>query len=244
MPGRLMCVVAHPDDECFGFGGALALAADLNWQTNVICLTDGQAATNRGDSKDAADLGRMRREELAASCRILQVADHELLDYHDGRLEYADLHEAGQKLVQRMRTWKPDVVLTFGLDGGLNVHADHASVSAMASVAFRWSARAKRYPELGLEPWAPKRLYHLSTDFVLPEREALLPTPWTVKLDIRTAKERKKEAFLAHTSQAAVYDKVKPYWERYGDYEYYTLAGASGPEEMKHSTTIFDLDYR
>lgn len=235
-----MCVVAHPDDECFGFGGALALAADSGWQTNVICLTDGQAATNRGESKDGADLGRMRREELVASCRILGVTEHELLDYQDGRLEFADLHEAGRKLVQRMRTWKPDVVLTFGLDGGLNVHADHAVVSAMTSIAFRWSARAKRYPELSLAPWAPRSLYHLSSDYALAEREALLPTPWTVKLDIRTVKERKKDAFLAHTSQAVVYEKVRPYWERYGDYEYYTLEATGEPGEMPSTKSLFD----
>lgn len=235
-----MCVVAHPDDECFGFGGALALAADLGWQTNVICLTDGQAATNRGNSKDGADLGRIRREELAASCRILGVTEHELLDYQDGQLEYANLHDAGSKLVQRMRTWKPEVVITFGLDGGLNVHADHASVSAMTSAAFRWSARSKRYPELGLEPWAPKRLYHLSSDYALAEREPLLPSPWTVKLDIRNVKERKKDAFMAHPSQAVVYDKVRPYWERYGDYEYYTLMGVGAPQEMPQSNSLFD----
>lgn len=240
MPGRLMCVVAHPDDECFGFGGALALAADLGWHTNVICLTDGQAATNRGTSKDGADLGRMRREELAASCRILRVSEHELLDYQDGRLEFTNLHDAGRALVQRMREYKPDVVLTFALDGGLNVHPDHASVSAFTSAAFRWSVRSKRYPELGLEPWAPKRLYHLSTDYALPEREALLPTPWTVKLDIRTVKERKKDAFLAHTSQAAVYDKVKPYWDRFGDFEYYTLAAVSAPRAALQTTTLFE----
>ena len=42
-------MVAHPDDECYAFGGALALAADRGVETYVICLTDGQAATNRGD---------------------------------------------------------------------------------------------------------------------------------------------------------------------------------------------------
>lgn len=235
-----MCVVAHPDDECFGFGGALALAAQQGWQTNVICLTDGQAATNRGVSLDGQDLGRMRREELAASCAVLNVTEHELLDYHDGLLEFADLNEAGRKLVQRMRTWKPEVVLTFGLDGGLNVHADHAFVSAATSVAFRWSARRKRYPELELEPWAPKRLYHLSSDYALEDREALSPTPWTVKLDIRAVKETKRDAFLAHTSQVPVYDKVKPYWEKYGDFEYYTLMGTSEPGEMPLTTTLFE----
>ncbi|GAA3762410.1 PIG-L family deacetylase [Terriglobus aquaticus] len=235
-----MCVVAHPDDECFGFGGALALAADAGWSTSVICLTDGQAATNRGTSTDSADLGRMRREELAASCRILGVSEHELLDYHDGRLEFASLHEVGSRLVERMRSWKPDVVLTFALDGGLNVHPDHAAVSAFTSAAFRWSARSKRYPELGLPPWTPQRLYHLSTDFCLADREPLLPSPWTVKLDITSVKQRKEEAFLAHTSQVAVYDKVKPYWDRYGDFEYYTQMAAASPEQMQQTTSIFE----
>lgn len=239
MSGRLMCVVAHPDDECFAFGGALALAAKAGWHTSVICLTDGQAATNRGTSKDAADLGRMRREELAESCRILGVAEHELLDFHDGRLEFASLNEMGVRLVERMRRSKPDVVLTFGLDGGLNVHADHASVSAATSAAFRWSARAKRFPELGLELWKPKRLYHVSSDYVLADREPLLPEPWTVKLDIREVREQKKAAFFAHTSQAAVYDSVKPYWEKYGDYEYYALAGTCLPQEAQPSETLF-----
>ncbi len=44
---KLVCVVAHPDDECYAFGGALALAAAQGVETYVVCLTDGQAATNR-----------------------------------------------------------------------------------------------------------------------------------------------------------------------------------------------------
>ena len=54
---KLMCVTAHPDDECYAFGGALALAADRGVETYVVCLTDGQAATNRGDAADGEALG-------------------------------------------------------------------------------------------------------------------------------------------------------------------------------------------
>ncbi|MEZ2345699.1 PIG-L deacetylase family protein [Terriglobus sp. RCC_193] len=230
MPKRLMCVIAHPDDECFAFGGALALAADAGWETYVICLTDGQAATNRGVSHDGSDLGRMRREEFARSCAVLGVTKHELLDYQDGKLETVPLMDAAKRLVERMRIWKPNVVLTFGLDGSLNVHADHTAVCAFTSAAFHWSARSKRFPGLGLEPWVAQRLYHQSTDFTLPDREPQQPAPWTVELDVSAVKQRKYEAFEQHTSQLPVLEKVRPFWEKHGHREFYTLAAANDPQ--------------
>lgn len=110
MSGRLMCVVAHPDDECFAFGGALLLAKEAGWQTYVLCMTDGQAATNRGTSADAADLGRMRREEFRRSCVVLGVDRHELLGYQDGRLEFEALHGPAGDVVQRIRAWQPSTL--------------------------------------------------------------------------------------------------------------------------------------
>ena len=103
---KLMCVVAHPDDECFAFGGALALAADRGIETYVVCLTDGQAAKNRGAAASAAELGQMRRGEFAASCKVLGVTHHELLNYQDGRLELLEFSQAAAGLVERMRQWR------------------------------------------------------------------------------------------------------------------------------------------
>src|SRR5258707_13884038 len=120
-----MCVVAHPDDEYFAFGGALALYGERGVETYVICLTDGQAASNRGDATTAAALGAMRREEFRRSCEVLGVTHHELMDYQDGRLEFVEFPVAAGRLVERMRRFKPDVVMTFGGDGGLNTHVGH-----------------------------------------------------------------------------------------------------------------------
>jgi LmbE family N-acetylglucosaminyl deacetylase len=111
-----MCIVAHPDDECFAFGGALALAADRGVETSVICLTDGQAGTHRGTASSPAELGIMRRTEFAASCNILGVTHHELLDYQDAQLEFAVLSEVAAKLVERIRTFRPHIIITFGGD--------------------------------------------------------------------------------------------------------------------------------
>ena len=240
MPKRLMCVVAHPDDECVAFGGALALAAKAGYEIYVICLTDGQAATNRGRAADGQDLGRLRRDEFARSCAVLGVSKHELLDYQDGQLEFADLNGVAKKLVERIRTWKPQIVVTFGLDGSLNVHPDHTMTCCFTSAAFHWSARSKRFPELGLEPHVPQRLYHQSTSAVMPDREPLLPVPWSVALDISSVKETRIAAFREHTSQLPLMDKVLPFWEQYGNKEHYTLAAATVPQPTALTQSMFD----
>ena len=238
-PGlKLMCVCAHPDDECFAFGGALALAADQGVETRVICLTDGQAATNRGTSADAADLGRMRREEFVASCDLLGVTRHELLDYQDAQLEFADFSRAAGRLVRRMRQFRPDVVLTFGLDGGLNTHPDHTVVSALTTAAVHWSASPKRFPELG-PIHITRRLFHVSTSFFMDGRPAPLPAPGTLALDVRSVKTRKSDAFRAHTSQAPLMERTKEMFEERGDTEHYTLMASPDAQPATQLTGMF-----
>jgi LmbE family N-acetylglucosaminyl deacetylase len=236
---KMMCVVAHPDDECFAFGGALGLAAERGVETYVVCLTDGQAATNRGDAASGVALGEMRREEFQASCEVLGVARHELLDYQDGQLEFVEFSVAAGRLVERMREFRPDVVMTFGGDGGLNTHADHMMVSMLTTAAFHWAGRVKRYPEMG-EPHKAQRLYYLTANYFLPERVPPMPIPWTVKLNVGSVLERRMEAFRQHVSQAPLMEKTKEYFARYGAEEYYTLVAATDPQAAALTTDLFD----
>ena len=235
---KLMCVVAHPDDECFAFGGVLALAADRGIETYVLCLTDGQAATARGTAENGEELGRMRREEFAASCKVLGVTHHELLEYQDGRLEFVEFSRVAGRIVERMRRFQPDLVLTFGADGALNTHADHMMVHALTSAAFHWSGRERRYPELA-KAFQPQRLYTLSTDVFLPDRPAPLPSPWSVRLDVSSVLGRKSEAFRAHVSQAPLMERTQDYFQEHGKYEFYTLAADIRPQAVSKSEDFF-----
>jgi len=236
---RLLCVVAHPDDECFAFGGALALAAERGVETYVICLTDGQAATHRGDAASGEDLGRMRRQEFADSCQVLGVSRHELLDYQDAQLEFANFSHAAARLVEKMRAFRPHVVITFGQDGGLNTHPDHTLVSCFTTAAYHWAASPKRFPQLG-PVHAADRLYHLSTSFFMPGRPAPLPSPWTVALDIRAVLGRKQEAFRRHASQAPLMVQTKSMFEEFGGTEHYTLAASPNPQPAVQTSDLFD----
>lgn len=236
---KLMCVVAHPDDECFAFGGALALAAARGVESYVVCLTEGQAATYRGNAESGAALGAMRRAEFAASCDVLGVRHHELLDYQDGRLEFANFPQAASRLVERIRRFRPDVVITFGADGGLNTHADHMMVSMMTTAAYHWAGRPKRYPDLAT-PHQARRLFHLSTAYFLPERQSPQPMPWSVTLDIRGVQATKNEAFRQHVSQAPLMEKTQSTFEQYGGYEHYALVATAAPQPVCLMTDLFE----
>ncbi|MDQ2925111.1 MAG: PIG-L family deacetylase [Acidobacteriota bacterium] len=236
---RLLCVGAHPDDECFAFGGALALAAQRDAETFVLCLTDGQAATHRGTAGSGKELGQMRRAEFAASCDVLGVARHEMLDYQDGQLEFAGFSKLAGDIVERIRQFRPHVVITFGLDGGANTHVDHTIVSAATSAAFHWAGNPKRYLDCGAL-YQPQRLFHQTTNFFLPERHKPLPAPWTLTLDIRSVFEKKMEAFRKHTSQAPLEAQVRELFLKHGQEERYALAAAIVPQPATQSKDLFE----
>jgi LmbE family N-acetylglucosaminyl deacetylase len=236
---KLMCVTAHPDDECFAFGGALALYGERGVETYVVCLTDGQAASYRGDAASSEALGKMRREEFRRSCEVLGVTHHELMDYHDGRLEFVEFPVAAGRLVERIRRYKPDVVMTFGGDGGLTTHSDHMMASMLTTAAFHWAWQAKRYPEAG-PPHTVKRLYYLTAKIPLPDRQPPMMMPWTVTLDIRTVRERRGEAFLQHVSQAPLIERTKDFFAKHGAEEFYTLVAEAEPDAARQSTDLFE----
>jgi LmbE family N-acetylglucosaminyl deacetylase len=237
-PLKLLCVTAHPDDECFAFGGALMLAEARGIETTVLCFTDGQAATNRGDSVSGEHLGQMRRQEFVASCNILGVTHHELLDYQDAQLEFADFSQTAAMLVERIRRQKYDILLTFGMDGAMNTHTDHTMVSAFTTAAFHWAASPKRFPSLGPIHQA-QRLFYNTTNFFFPGRPAPLPAPWTVELDVRSVQQRKFDAFHAHTSQLPLMQNFEKHFQKLAGTEVYTLVATPHPQATTLTNDLF-----
>src|SRR5579863_10061400 len=119
---RLMCITAHPDDEAGSFGGTLRLYHDRGVETCVVCLTPGQAATHRGGAKNDQELAAMRRREFTAACEILKVTRGIVLDYPDGQLHRQELYKIVSDLTFQFRQSQPQVVITFGPEGGLTGH--------------------------------------------------------------------------------------------------------------------------
>lgn len=237
---RLLCITAHPDDECFAFGGALALAAQRNIETSILCFTDGSAGSHRGPASSAHELGQLRRHEFAASCNILGVHHYEILNFHDGQLDQQPLSTLAAEIVQRIRTFRPHVLLTFGGDGGLNTHPDHTTISAATTAAFHWAGNPKRFPTLG-DLHTPQRLYYLTASFFVEGRLPHIPAPWTLTLDVRSVFPLKRQAMQAHTTQAPLMERSIPLiFNQHGNEERYALAASVVPQPAMQSTDMFE----
>ena len=242
---KLLCITAHPDDEAGAFGGALLLYHERGVETHVVCLTAGTAARNRGTSQSHEELADLRRAEFAASCNVLNVTGGEVLDYPDGKLDRVDLQQPVRDLVLRIRQIRPHVILTFGPDGGLTGHIDHAIAGTFATLAFEWASRADRYPEQleqGLTAYRVQKLYYHTADFHLPDRQPISQPTVTARVEIGAERfEKKVQAFRQHATQAPLFERVrKNLGQGGGAVEMYHLAATSTPQDAKPENDLFE----
>ena len=242
---KLLCITAHPDDEAGAFGGTLLLYAERGVETSVICLTEGTAARNRGAATTDAELAALRRAEFADSCKVLGIQHGEVLNYPDGKLDRVDLYQAVGDLVLRIRQLRPQVLITFGPDGGLTGHLDHAMAGNFATMAFEWAGRPDRYPrqlDQGFTPHRTQKLYYHTADFILPDRQPISQPTVTTRIWIGNARfEVKAQAFQQHKTQTPLFEKVrKNLGETLGGVEMFHLAATSSSRLAKTETDLFE----
>src|ERR1041384_284616 len=133
---RLMCVLAHPDDESLGTGGVLAKYAAEGIETYLVTATRGERGW-WGDEKDYPGLdalGKIREAELLNAAEALSIREVQFLDYIDGDLDQANPTEATAKIVEHIRRIKPQVIITFDTNGGYG-HPDHIAICQFTTAA-------------------------------------------------------------------------------------------------------------
>lgn len=133
---RILGVFAHPDDESFCAGGTFAKYASEGAEIKVISATAGDAGQIR-DARIATrrTLGMVRRAELRRAGQQLGIRQVEIWNYQDGTLHTVDLEQLADDVEQAIRDFRPQIVITFGLDGGYG-HPDHIAISQATTRAF------------------------------------------------------------------------------------------------------------
>ncbi len=160
---RLMCVLAHPDDELLGNGGMLAKYAAEGVSTHLVTATRGE----RGWAGDPVTypgpdaVGQIRENELRAAAHILGIQTVDFLDYMDGDLDQADPAELMARIVEHIRRVRPHVVVTFGPDGAYG-HPDHIAISQSTTAALVCAADPTYAAGNGSMPHRVSKLYYMA----------------------------------------------------------------------------------
>ena len=222
MTGVLATILAHPDDETFGTGGTLIRYASEGVAVHSLCLTEGEQGWAGGEGAPLIPrehVGAARALELAEAGRRMGLRSVTCFKYPDGGLAGVNPDYVVRDIVRWLRRVRPDVVITWGPDGGYG-HPDHIAAGERALRAIELAGIARHEPELGdhvhvkrvyrfvasaelidnLERLVPEFAEYMKTLTVKPQR-------WTrdrlgASIDVQPFIDRKLEAMQAHRTQA------------------------------------------
>jgi LmbE family N-acetylglucosaminyl deacetylase/uncharacterized protein (DUF302 family) len=135
--GRVLAVVAHPDDESFALGAVLDRLVSCGIPVTLLCFTHGEASTLHGR---AGDLATIRDTELRAAAAVLGVESVDLLDYPDGHLDRQPLDDLAEHVRRLIAAQHPSHLLVFDT-GGVTGHPDHQQATQAALAAARATGR-------------------------------------------------------------------------------------------------------
>jgi LmbE family N-acetylglucosaminyl deacetylase len=163
MEHRLLCVLAHPDDESLGLGGLLARAAADGVSTYLITATSGEQGWPGAPNEHPGpqQLAQIREAELRAAAAILGIRGLTLLRYPDSGLAETPTTAVVARLTQAIREIRPQVVVTFGPDGATG-HPDHIAICQLTTAAVLCAADAAMPEVEGLAPHQVAKLYYLA----------------------------------------------------------------------------------
>jgi LmbE family N-acetylglucosaminyl deacetylase len=260
---KLMCILAHPDDESLGMGGTLARYASEGIETFLLTATRGEKGWF-GDEKEypgVEALGKIRESELRCAGDALGIREVHFLDYTDGDLDQAPHAEAVSRIVLHLRRVRPDVVITFAPDGAYG-HPDHIAICQFTTSAIVCSADPG-YTDSPGSPHRVSKLYYMAWprskwdayqsvfgDLVMHvdgvDRRAIPWTDWSVTTIIDTIEHWPTvwKAVSCHRSQLTAYGHLEHLPENHhkglwGSQEYYRVFSLVNGGRMPE-TDIFE----
>ncbi len=170
---RILLSFAHPDDESFGSGGMIARYVADGAEVSLICATNGDVGTVAPERLNGySSIAELRLAELdCASAKLgfkhvykLGYRDSGMVDsetsLHPDSLWQAPRDQVARRVVEVIRQFRPQVVITFNKYGGYG-HPDHIAIQRATEDAFHLAGDPNTITE-GHAPYRPQKLYYTS----------------------------------------------------------------------------------
>ena len=186
----VLVVVAHPDDEILGVGGAVV--KHVAEGDNVYGLILGEGQTSRGNKRE--DINRTVIDDLhkntSESAKILGYTHIYFENFPDNRFDQVDLLDIVKTIECRIKDLQPEVIYTH-YSGDLNI--DH-----------QYTARAVLTATRPIGDYPVKEIYAFETlsssewNFDYSGQSVFSPN---VYVDITKYHQQKKEAMACYVSE-------------------------------------------
>lgn len=164
--GSVLYIAAHPDDE--NTAVLATLSKGRNLRTAYLAMTRGGGGQDLIGPELGDGLAAIRTQELLAARRIDGAEQFftSAVDFGFSKTAEESLRIWGQdrvlgEVVSRIRSFRPDVILTRFPPDARAGHGHHTASALLAIEAFKAAADPGRYPEqirAGLRPWQAARL--------------------------------------------------------------------------------------
>lgn len=222
MPGTVVALNAHPDDEALLTGGTLALLAAAGHRVVLVVATDGDLGLASEELRSGG-LGTRRLAELEASAAALGAAQVIFLGHADSghgdelppdppharRFVRVPIEEAAEQVAAILRQQEAALLIGYDANGGYG-HRDHVHVHHVARRAAELTGVRLVEATVPREP-IQRALRAVGLVYRFPNNFS--PSDWdhaftaradiTHKVNVRDAIGAKRAAMLAHASQAS-----------------------------------------
>ena len=175
---------------------------------------------------------------------VLGLDEQEIREYPDGGLSETDPDALVDRIADAIRTWKPDLVITFDPEGGYSGHLDHKVAGMLATEAFRATGGATDE----LDPQAsgrtrhlayvvaPRRMLRFAGDPAMDHVAEVQPAP---SLAAQADRRLKATGWEIHASQDFRGAYGMPSWllYRFYDKEHFVIVGEGSTRAASWSST-------
>jgi LmbE family N-acetylglucosaminyl deacetylase len=148
MKEGLLTIFAHPDDETFGCGGALALHSELGYDVGTLCLT-------------GSDL--KRKTELKRAAKTLGIKEPVILN----EASIKQSHDLTQKVSKVIVNQCPKIVITHI---PFDYHQEHRITYEIVKEALEWAGHETIFDN----PWVVEKLLLMEVNTLIPKPHVIM----------------------------------------------------------------------
>ena len=137
---KILCIVAHPDDEALGLGGTLIKHSDKGDEVNIFIFSDGEGAKKNPKDKNIYRIQSAKNWANETNTKIYKIAS-----FPDQKIDTIPQIELVTEIEKALREIKPDIVY---IHNPTDINKDHEIVSKASLVALRPMRFLNNLPEI------------------------------------------------------------------------------------------------